>query len=299
MSAKLDVVTGYLGSGKTTFIEKYIKYLGDSGITFTVIENEFGRAGVDADILRSTGAEVLEISGGCVCCTLKVTLYDMLADLAERADRIILEPSGLFCGDDLIDIVNTPSLDIVPGFWLGIVDPCMNSRLTGEESEVLMSELIYAGAVYISKTDICGDSEIQYAEKRVNELFGDDLPAFFTEENLNYPELLRTTYTVRPHERKQFDHASMYKSASVSTKRLFGTEKELSEVLDEIYSGGCGEVLRIKGSVLSENGGWSVNCSVGSVRIEPVSRVSVPVLNIIGKNISRKQISTILNGLKQ
>ena len=104
MSAKLDVVTGYLGSGKTTFIEKYIDYLNASGISFAVIENEFGRAGVDADILRSTGAEIHEISGGCVCCTLKVTLYDLLSDLAKRVERIILEPSGLFCGDDLIDV---------------------------------------------------------------------------------------------------------------------------------------------------------------------------------------------------
>lgn len=295
MSARLDVVTGYLGSGKTTFIEKYIKYLNENNITFAVIENEFGRAGIDADILRTTGAEVLEISGGCVCCTLKVTLYDMLADLSARVERIILEPSGLFCGDDLVDIVNTPTLDIEPGFWLGIADPYMPGILTLDESDVLMSEMIYAGALYISKTDVCTETERQYAEEKIREMFADDCPEFFTQDSIDFSALLKTSYVPRHHERRQYDHASMYMSASLSPKRVYSTENEIVGIMEEVLSGSCGEVLRIKGSVLSEDGGWSVNCAVGSVYIRPVSRIAFPILNVIGKNIIRKKISTILS----
>ncbi|MGN1346043.1 MAG: GTP-binding protein, partial [Eubacteriales bacterium] len=120
---KLDVITGFLGAGKTTFLTRYTAWLAGQGIRYAVIENEFGRAGVDAALLEQRGARVLEISGGCVCCTLKVGLHDMLHALCGEVDRILLEPSGLFCGDDLLDIVNSPDMSIEPGFWLGIVDP--------------------------------------------------------------------------------------------------------------------------------------------------------------------------------
>ena len=228
MSARLDVVTGYLGAGKTTFIEKYITYLKENCITFAVIENEFGRAGIDAECLRATGAEILEISGGCVCCTLKVTLYEMLEKLSGEVDRIILEPSGLFCGDDLLDIVNTPALDIEPGFWLGVVDPYMTDRLNFDEMDVLLSELIYAGAIYISKTDICTESQAHYTEEKVRELFCEVSPEFFRADHPDFSVLLKTSYILRQHEREQYDHASMYMSATVSPKRSY-TEGELAE----------------------------------------------------------------------
>ena len=113
----LDVVTGFLGSGKTTFLAWYIRWLKKSGIRACVIENEFGRAGVDGALLKTTGVTLREISGGCVCCTLKVTLHQLLGELSEHYDRILLEPSGLFCGDDLMDILHSPDCRVLPGMW--------------------------------------------------------------------------------------------------------------------------------------------------------------------------------------
>lgn len=104
---KLDVVTGFLGAGKTTFLQTYHRWLTGKGVTSCIIENEFGAAGVDGAVLRGSGAAVRDISGGCVCCTLKVTLRELLWELAGQVERVILEPSGLFCGDDLLDIFST------------------------------------------------------------------------------------------------------------------------------------------------------------------------------------------------
>lgn len=295
MSAFLDVVTGYLGAGKTTFILKYIDYLKENNITFAVIENEFGRAGTDADILRASCAEILEISGGCVCCTLKTTLYDMLNSLSEKVDRIILEPSGIFCGDDLIDIINSPSLSIKPGFWLGVIDPLMMNRLAPEELEVLTAEIIHAGAVYISKTDLVG-SVTERAVKSVTEYLNgaieEILPMMFSGFDIDFEALLETGYVVRPHERKVFDHTTMYMSASITPKRKF-TENELLEALNAVYSDDCGEIIRIKGSVAAENGGWRVNCSIGCDSILYDPKITLPILNIIGKKLNRKKINTI------
>ena len=74
MITYLDVITGFLGAGKTTFLERYADHLRRTGVSFCIIENEFGRAGVDGAQLRQSGAQVRELSGGCVCCALKVPL---------------------------------------------------------------------------------------------------------------------------------------------------------------------------------------------------------------------------------
>ena len=108
MITYLDVITGFLGAGKTTFLEHYTRHLRETGVSFCIIENEFGRAGVDGAQLRQSGARVRELSGGCVCCALKVPLHALIEELTGEVDRILLEPSGLFNGDDLMDILNTP-----------------------------------------------------------------------------------------------------------------------------------------------------------------------------------------------
>ena len=141
---QLDVITGFLGAGKTTLIKAYLPWLTQQGSRSCVIENEYGTAGVDGAVLKAIGTDVCEISGGCVCCTMKVTLHNMLCQLAERVDRIILEPSGLFCGDDLLDILSGGDVPVELGMWCGVVDPLMLSCM--EEDDLAIR---YGGDEYI------------------------------------------------------------------------------------------------------------------------------------------------------
>ena len=97
---KLDLVTGFLGAGKTTLISRFCRYFTGQGWRFGVVENEFGAAGVDSAILREVFGEVRELSGGCICCTLKSGFYTLLEELSHTCDRVIVEPSGLYNLDD-------------------------------------------------------------------------------------------------------------------------------------------------------------------------------------------------------
>ena len=105
----VDLITGFLGAGKTTFLQKYTDYLARQGIRFAVVENEFGAAGVDTAALQAGGQPpaVYELTGGCICCTLKQSFHEMLSGLAGRYARILVEPSGLFNLDvhHLVEIV--------------------------------------------------------------------------------------------------------------------------------------------------------------------------------------------------
>ncbi|MBP2172849.1 CobW family GTP-binding protein [Methanococcus voltae] len=102
---KIDVISGYLGCGKTTFIQKLIKATENERIV--IIENEFGDIGIDGDILRDKGLDVVELEKGCICCTLKLNFLKSLKDIVEymKPTRIIVEPTGMALLSQILGIV--------------------------------------------------------------------------------------------------------------------------------------------------------------------------------------------------
>ena len=261
---KLDVVTGFLGAGKTTFLQAYHRWLTDTGAASCIIENEFGDAGVDGAVLRSGGAAVREISGGCVCCTLKVTLRDMLWELAGQVERIILEPSGLFCGDDLLDILRSPGCPVEPGMWCGIIDPAM-LPLMNEEARRLLEPvpLLYTA------------------------------PWSELEPDMWFPALQRAGTVIRPHRRRRFDHTNMFQSTSF-TARSVPSETALRRSLQALLRGEAGQILRIKGAVRTEGALWQVNGTPDALSLLPAASDGQEGLNIIGRALDRRRIRQLL-----
>lgn len=111
MKAKIDVISGFLGAGKTTFIKKLLdgEFLDEKVV---VIENEFGEATIDSAVLSQSNIKVTEISAGCICCTLAYSFNTALVRAVEdlQADRIIIEPSGVASLSDIINIVEAPNV---------------------------------------------------------------------------------------------------------------------------------------------------------------------------------------------
>lgn len=300
---RLDVVTGFLGAGKTTFLCRYTAWLRRSGVRFCVIENEFGAAGVDGAVLEAQGAQVREISGGCVCCTLKVTLHDLLREYAGRVDRMVLEPSGLFCGDDLWDILNSPDCPVEPGMWVGIVDPMTAGTMAEEELAVLRSELESAGSAVLSKVQYAGAAELRQAREFLEGSFTPP-PAVWAEpwdrleDSAWFPALQRAGTVVRPHVRRRFDHGTMFQSACLRPPLRY-REDRLRALLERLMAGEGGEVLRAKGVLLAERGTWRVNCTPACVGLLPGDGGDAPMLNVIGRGLRRGDISRLLAGEAQ
>ena len=93
---KVDVVSGFLGAGKTTFIKKMVEEA-FKGEQIVLIENEFGEVGIDGGFLKDAGIEISELNSGCICCSLVGDFDKNLKEVVERfnPDRIIIEPSGV------------------------------------------------------------------------------------------------------------------------------------------------------------------------------------------------------------
>ena len=105
---EVDLITGFLGVGKTTFIRSYLKYLEKKGQKAAVIENEFGSVDIDSQLLQDTGCPISSLAGECMCCTGKDTFRHMLMDAAEEGvDRVLVEPSGIYDVDEFFDVAGT------------------------------------------------------------------------------------------------------------------------------------------------------------------------------------------------
>ncbi len=289
LRAKVDLITGFLGAGKTTFVKKYMKYLGERGISYAVIENEFGAAGVDAALI---GGNVFELSGGCICCGQKVNFHNLIIELAAHAERIIVEPSGVFNADDFFDIMDSPQVQQVAecGLMAGVVDPCALSDLTEQDARVLFGELVCAGALLISRTDRA-DSETLLAAREYLSALLPALPPVMDAAAVDFGALMACRPVRRAHERMYADHSALFQSAFFFPDSLFDAPS-LRRAALQLLSGEAGDVLRVKGSVRSENGFLSLNAAGEDIEILPSS--GQPGLNIIGRRLNRKKIKAIL-----
>lgn len=102
---KLDIVSGFLGSGKTTWIQKCMKELYRNE-KILIIENEFGEISIDATILRASGYELRELNSGCICCNISGDFESSLKEIVQtiQVDRIVIEPSGIANLSDILQI---------------------------------------------------------------------------------------------------------------------------------------------------------------------------------------------------
>ena len=157
---KIDLITGFLGAGKTTFIRKYAKYLMDSGKNIGILENDFGAVNVDMMMLQDLMGDQCElemISGGCDPETHRRRFKTKLISMGMCGyDRILVEPSGIFDVDEFFDALHEEPLDQ----WyevknvIAIVDAKLEKKLSQEADFILASEAASAGKIVLSHADL-------------------------------------------------------------------------------------------------------------------------------------------------
>ena len=154
---QVDLITGFLGSGKTTFLRKYVQYLVAQGHNVCILENDFGAVNVDAMLLQDLigdNCDLETISGGCDCDTHQRRMRTKLISMAMRGfDRVVIEPSGIFDVDEFYDILRDEPLDrwYRLGSVIAIVDAKLESELSPQAGYLLASEAASAGLVVMSR----------------------------------------------------------------------------------------------------------------------------------------------------
>ena len=172
---KIDLITGFLGSGKTTFIRKYAQYLMDAGNNIGILENDYGAVNVDMMLLQDLMGENCElemISGGCdKDCHRRRFKTKLIAMGMCGYDRVIVEPSGIFDVDEFFDILHEEPLNrwYQIGNVIAIVDSKLERDLSEEADFILASEVADAGCIVMSKSQDASPEEIRGTIEHVNQ----------------------------------------------------------------------------------------------------------------------------------
>ena len=168
---KVDLITGFLGSGKTTFIKKYAKYLINSGKNICILENDFGAVNVDMMLLQDLMGEKCElemVAGGCdEDCHRRRFKTKLIAMGMCGYDRVLIEPSGIFDVDEFFDILREEPLDrwYEIGSVFTIVDAGLNLDLSESSRYMLAQQLACAGKVLMSRIQCVSEAQEKATEK--------------------------------------------------------------------------------------------------------------------------------------
>ena len=168
---KVDIISGFLGAGKTTLIKKLFK----SSIKnekVVLIENEFGEIGVDGTFLKESGVEIKEINSGCICCSLVGDFSASMKEVVDKfnPDRIIIEPSGVGRLSDIIRAVEKVEEDLKINIVATVVDGGKCKMYHKNFGEFYNDQITQAKTVIISKTEKLGENKIGEAIGVIREL---------------------------------------------------------------------------------------------------------------------------------
>ena len=171
---KIDLITGFLGSGKTTFIKKYATYLMRKGLNIGILENDHGAVNVDMMLLqelRGDQCELEMISGGCDAETHRRRFRTKLISMGMCGyDRVLVEPSGIYDIDEFFDVLRDEPLDrwYEIGNVITIVDAKLEPELSEEADYLLASEAANAGSIILSRAEEATKEQIENTIEHLN-----------------------------------------------------------------------------------------------------------------------------------
>ena len=169
---KIDIVSGFLGAGKTTLIKKLIKEaLQDTQVV--LIENEFGEIGIDGGFLKDAGIEIKEMNSGCICCSL---VGDFGASLKEvlttyKPERVLIEPSGVGKLSDVVKAVENVAadLDVKVNSAVAVVDASKCKMYIKNFGEFFINQIEHAGTIILSRTGNMSQEKLQTAVELIRQ----------------------------------------------------------------------------------------------------------------------------------
>ena len=164
---KIDIVSGFLGAGKTTFIQKMLKDA-FKGEQVVLIENEFGEIGIDGGFLKEAGIEIREMNSGCICCSLVGDFGTALKEVIDtyKPERILIEPSGVGKLSDVIKAVadieleNDEMKDVKLNTAVAVVDVCKAKMYIKNFGEFFVNQVESAGTIILSRTQNVSEEKV-------------------------------------------------------------------------------------------------------------------------------------------
>ena len=306
----IDLITGFLGSGKTTFLKEYAQYLMKKGLHIGILENDFGAINVDMLLLHELlgdqcGLEM--IAGGCDKESHARRFKTKLIAMGMSGyDRVLVEPSGIYDIDEFFDVLREEPLDewYEIGNVIAVVDAKLEPKLSKEADYFLASQASHAGCILLSHMDEAEERDVQETIDHLKRA----LEKLRCKRDLTGAILKKSVMQLTQDDFLKLSSCG-YAQASCQKMDLpddlgfdtlfFMEEKITKEQLQAaavriLQDEGCGRVLRIKGFLKDEGGAWTeLNAINGGITMRPIE-VGQEVLIVIGEGLKEERIRSCL-----
>ena len=168
-------LAGFLGSGKTTLMVRLGKELGMAGKRVAIIVNEVGEVGVDGAVIEAYGLRAVELTEGCICCSLSGSLQNTLRIIAKefKPDIILIEPTGLALPSKINTIIRTSMVEVDRNVSVALVDAYRAERLFKETKAFFSRQIAGVDVIAINKVDLVPEEKVKEIEGLIRELNSD------------------------------------------------------------------------------------------------------------------------------
>ncbi len=292
---KILIVSGFLGSGKTSLINKIMRIKKDD---YVILENEYATVNVDGDLLENDREKIWEMTEGCVCCSMSKEIGDDIITIENtfRPNFLIIEPTGVGKLSNIIKKVEKVCYEKIKLLHpITLVDASVFLKYYKEKDPNYLDQIMCSKYLIISKTDDMRTEEIMGIKQKLREInkkanillanelgeedkFWDDILTNDLDDSLDFSEMSE--------ENSEFEHISF---KNVSEKNIDNLFMKLNLVLRGVF----GEILRIKG-FLPINGQWTKLDSVGiKYKLETIEEKKESKLVIIGKDLKKSYLEDL------
>ena len=329
---KVDLITGLLGAGKTTFIKEYAEYIMSTGEKIGVLENDHGAINVDMLLLndlRGENCELEMVAGGCdIDCHRRRFKTKLISMAMSGYDRVIIEPSGIFDVDEFLDSLRDEPLDnwYEIGNVFCVVDIYITQNFLNDQEEYLLgSQASDAGKIILSHIDVLDEKGLHNSKRQVKtvinnifenigckrKLIDDDFICYRTNTftNDDYVNLLSSGYVISDYIKKysleDLEFETIYymgeqifdktNQEDIDAREADQIEMIKKKIVALFSDNSVGYIYRVKGYIKDWNcEGWlEINASSNSFAIRNTS-VGQEVIIIIGTNLNKESIDMVM-----
>ncbi len=307
---KVDLITGFLGSGKTTFLKLYAKYFLDQGLKIGILENDYGAVNVDMLLLNDLRCDNLElemVAGGCDAdCHRRRFKTKLIAMAMTGYDRVIIEPSGIFDVDEFFDVVRDEPLD--KWYEIGNVITIVDSRLEDNFSKTndffLASQIANAGTIILSKAQLTDENHINATIEHLKRAaegsnLSIDLTSMIISKNWDdftsqdFDTIANCGYKTRSYIKRLTTDNSGYK-----TVYFLDIPVDINTIEEKIHflmtDNKYGNVLRAKGFFKNNDTWYQFNSTKNEFDLKEIP-VGQQVFIIIGDSLNEEEIKKLIS----
>lgn len=307
---KVDIISGFLGAGKTTLIKKILDTLVKKE-KIAIVENEYGEVGIDGALLRDRRIEVKEINSGCICCTIKGDFKQNILDIISnyRPDRIIIEPSGVANFSQVLESVKEANIDgLRINMKITMVDANNVDMYLRNFGDFYRSQLINANTIILTRVEKLSNEEVTKVCNKIKEvnpkanLITTELGKLSADRIIQVSEqkveeLIENSSIKRPRGigLRRISAPEVFENCGVETPKSF-EYSEVLKILNEFQENKHGEVLRAKGIVKAKGNSWIKfdfvpnDISIVDYKSDYTGRVCV-----IGRNLNKESICKLFS----